>query len=408
MESQQRMDDAATSQWGRVAVDGTVYVRTREGERPVGSWHAGSATEGLEYYARRYAELAADVTLLEHRLSADAAHAKDVLAAATRLRAGLPEARVVGDLDALDVRLRELEAAAKDRMMALAAARAEERVRATEAKRALVEEAELLAQSSGWKTAGDRLRAIAEEWRAVRGADRKTETELWQRFVAARDEFSRRRGAHFAALKEQRDAVRARKEELIARAEALAESSDWRSTAAQLRDLTAQWKEVGRAGKDVDDALWSRFRAAQDRFFTRRSAAHSERETEWRRNADAREQLVKEAEALDPHTDPEGVRRRLRELKARYAAVGRVPREAEANLDRRLEAVEERLRNADAGRSRARDASTSPLVIRLRESIAKLEDRVARAKAAGDQQAADQAETALNTQRQWLAQAERR
>src|SRR5215207_4468414 len=44
------------SLWGRVDDDGTVYVRTADGERLVGSWQAGEPAEGLAHYARRYAD----------------------------------------------------------------------------------------------------------------------------------------------------------------------------------------------------------------------------------------------------------------------------------------------------------------------------------------------------------------
>ena len=55
--------------WGRIAEDGTVYVRTAdEGERVVGSWQAGTPEEGLAHFVRRYDDLATEVGLLETRL----------------------------------------------------------------------------------------------------------------------------------------------------------------------------------------------------------------------------------------------------------------------------------------------------------------------------------------------------
>jgi hypothetical protein len=38
--------------WGRIADDGTVFVRSADGERAIGSWQAGTAEEGLAYYRR--------------------------------------------------------------------------------------------------------------------------------------------------------------------------------------------------------------------------------------------------------------------------------------------------------------------------------------------------------------------
>ena len=56
--------------WGRVDPDGTVYVRTADGERVIGSWQAGSPEEALAFYQRKYEALETEVVLLEQRISA--------------------------------------------------------------------------------------------------------------------------------------------------------------------------------------------------------------------------------------------------------------------------------------------------------------------------------------------------
>jgi hypothetical protein len=166
-----------------------------------------------------------------------------------------------------------------------------------------------------------------------------------------------------------------------------------------------EWKSAGRAGRDVDDALWARFKAAQDPFFTRRSEALSARDTEYAGNLAEKEALIQEAEGLDPTSDLEGARRRLRAIHDKWEKVGRVPRESMHALEQRLAAVEQRVRDAGAT-SRTVSVTESPLVIRLRESLTKLESRLQRARAAGDDSLASETEQALTTQREWLAQAE--
>ena len=57
-------EDGHMSDWtafGRVDADGTVYVKTTEGERVVGSWQAGAPEEGLAHFARRFADLDMDI-----------------------------------------------------------------------------------------------------------------------------------------------------------------------------------------------------------------------------------------------------------------------------------------------------------------------------------------------------------
>src|SRR5262245_11496074 len=54
---------AHPERWGRVDADGTVFVRTADGERPVGSWQAGDPAEGLAHYARRFDDIRTEVEL---------------------------------------------------------------------------------------------------------------------------------------------------------------------------------------------------------------------------------------------------------------------------------------------------------------------------------------------------------
>ena len=194
-----------SSQWGRIDDDGTVFVRTSSGERVIGSWQAGDAEAGLAYYTRRYDDLATEVTLLEQRLMSGAADPATTRAHATELAETLPTASVIGDLDSLADRLSALLLAAQEKAAEKVAERQQARAAAIDAKETLIAEAEqIAAASTSWKVSGDRLRAIVEEWKTIRGIDRRTDDALWKRFAAARDAFSKRRGQHFAQLDAER------------------------------------------------------------------------------------------------------------------------------------------------------------------------------------------------------------
>lgn len=397
----------ASNEWGRVDTDRTVYVRTAAGERAIGSWHAGSLEEGLAHYARRYDDLATEVALLESRLQSGAGDPKATLAAAATLRSGLDTAAVIGDLAAIETRLAALTEAAQAKLEQAGVAKAAARVAAAAAKEKLVLEAEELAQSSQWKSTGDRFRAIVEEWKAIRGVDRKADEALWKRFAAARDTFTRRRGSHFAALDEQRGLARTRKEELVREAEALAESTEWGPTASRLKGLMADWKAAGRASKEAEEQLWTRFRAAQDAFFARRAEVFSERDAEQLENQKRKEALIAEAEALDPAADLRGAQARLRDIQERYDAVGHVPREAIRTLDTRMRAAEQRVREAADTDWKRAAASSNPLLDQLRDTVAKAEAQLAKAQAGGNANRIAEAEAAVAARKEWLAEAER-
>ena len=322
--------------FGRVDADGTVYVKTAEGERVVGSWQAGTPDEGLAHFARRFADLVTEVDLIEARLASGAADATHSLASIKRIHGTLADAHVVGDIDGLASRLDRLAGVAEEKAGEARAARETARSEAVARKTALVEEAEkIAAESTGWKSAGDRLKEILDEWKTIRGVDKKTDGELWKRFAGARDGFTRRRGAHFATLDGQRKQAQVAKEELVKEAESLADSTEWAATATRLKELMTEWKAAPRAAKDAEQRLWERFRAAQDSFFSRRSEVFSARDAEYKGNLDRKQAILAELEALDVEADPRAAQNKLRDAQAAWHDAGRVPREAAAGLDRR-------------------------------------------------------------------------
>jgi hypothetical protein len=166
-----------------------------------------------------------------------------------------------------------------------------------------------------------------------------------------------------------------------------------------------EWKAAGRAPRETDDALWERFKAAQDAFFAKRSEVFSARDSEQAANLEAKRALIAEAQSLDAKADPDGARKRLRSIHDRWEKIGHVPRDAKDKLEDQLGAIERTIRDTTSS-SRVVTVTESPLVIRLRESVQKLEARLGRAQQAGNAKLAAETEDALKTQREWLAQAE--
>jgi hypothetical protein len=394
--------------WGRIAQDGTVYIHALDGERAVGSWQAGTPEEGLAHFARRFDDLLTETELLESRLASGVGDPKQALSRVRTLREELAEPTAVGDLVGLLALLDHLQRHAEETLAGAKAARDQARTRATARKVALAEEAEQIGtESTQWKAGGDRLRTILDEWKTIRGVDRKVDEALWRRFSKARDAFARRRGAHFAELDRQRVGARHRKEELVVEAEKLVDSTDWGPTASHFRTLMAEWKAAGRAPKEADDALWQRFRAAQETFFSRRSAASSGRDAESERNVARKEELIAAAERIDPTGDIEAARTQLRGIQERWEAVGKIPKERVRELEGRLRAVEERVRSAANAQWRHVDPEFEARVAQFRERVEQYEAQAAKARAAGDDRRASTAQAQADQWREWLAAAER-
>jgi Domain of Unknown Function (DUF349) len=384
--------------FGRVDPDGTVWLITGAGERVIGSWQAGDTEAAFAHFGRRFDDLLTEVALMESRLESGTGDARKIKAAAAALVESLPEAHVLGDVDALAARLSSIVEHADTAAAADKAKREEYRAAQTVRKEALASEAEeLAANSTHWKSAGDRLREILEEWRTISGLDRKTDDALWKRYSAARETFNRRRGSHFAELDRERAGVRQAKEALCERAEELADSTEWGATGAAFRDLLTQWKAAGRAAKDVDDSLWQRFKAAQDTFFSARNAATAERDAEFRANAEEKEALLAEAEKLDT-SDLDAARAALRAIGEKWDAIGKVPRERGAELERRLRAVEKKIRDAP---SRGIDPEAQARADQFRDRAEQFERQAEKAAAAGRTKDAEEARANAEQWRQW-------
>ncbi|MEU8551716.1 DUF349 domain-containing protein [Streptomyces roseoverticillatus] len=395
--------------WGRVDETGTVYVRTADGEQVVGSWQAGSPEEALAYFERKYEGLVVEIGLLEKRVKTTDLSAKDAMTAIDHLRTQVDEHHVVGDLEALRTRLDKLVATVEARREERKAAKAKQADEARTAKEALVAEAEELAASEQWRSAGERLRALVDTWKGLPRLDRKADDELWHRFSHARSAFSKRRKAHFAALDAQREDARKAKEKLVAEAEALSGSTDWGPTAARYRDLMAEWKAVGRAQRESEDELWGRFRGAQDVFFQARSEVFAERDAEQQVNLTHKEELAAEAEKLLPVTDLKAARAAFRSINERWEAIGHVPRDARPKIEGRMHAVERAIQEAEEAEWRRTNpearARAAGLTGQLQAAVDKLQEQVDKARAAGNDAKADKLSKELEGRKALLDQA---
>ncbi|MFH8580057.1 DUF349 domain-containing protein [Streptomyces zaomyceticus] len=395
--------------WGRVDETGTVYVRTAEGEKVVGSWQAGTPEEALAYFERKYEGLVVEIGLLEKRVRTTDLSAKDATAAIEHIRQQIDEHHAVGDLAALATRLDKLVETVDSRREERKAQKAKQTDEARVAKEKLVTEAEELAQSEQWRSAGERLRALVDTWKGLPRLDRKSDDELWHRFSHARSAFSKRRKAHFASLDAQREDARKAKERLVTEAESLSNSTDWGTTAARYRDLMAEWKAAGRAQREHEDDLWNRFRGAQDVFFAARGDVFAERDAEQTENLKLKEELATEAEKLLPVSDLKAARAAFRSLNERWEAIGHVPRDARPKVEGRMHTVERAIQEVEESEWRRTNpearARAAGLTGQLQDAVEKLRKQVDAARAAGNDAKADKLARELEGRQALLDQA---
>ena len=399
------------SSFGRVADDGTVYVRIGETERSVGQIPDSTPEQALAFFERRAEALEVEVGLLAQRVRNGALNPEEARKSVQNLRASILEANAVGDLEGLAARLDPLT----EVIDAQAELRREEKARALAGARTRKEEmvvlAEKLAVSSDWGTGVQKYRDLLEEWKTLPRLDRSADDELWHRFSTARTTYTRRRKAHFAELSIQQNEAKQVKEGIIAEAESLAQSSDWGATASAFRQLMTRWKAAGGAGRHVDDALWAKFRGIQDEFFTRRSEVFSAQDEEFQGNLATKLELLGKAESeILPVSDVAKARAAYRDFIAAFNALGRVPSDQMKSIDSRVRAIESAIDEADKRewartdpQTRARAQETVNL---FATQISKLEEQLAKAEAKGDKSQIAKTQASMQTYQIWLDQAQ--
>ncbi|HEU4465625.1 MAG TPA: DUF349 domain-containing protein, partial [Agromyces sp.] len=276
----------------------------------------------------------------------------------------------------------------------------------------IVEQAEALAgqdpAKTQWKQTSAELDALFAQWQQHQQdgprLPKGEANELWKRFRAARSTIEQHRKAFFAELDAAHRDVRQRKQQLIERAEALAPRGA--DGVAEYRSLLDEWKQAGRAGKKVDDALWAKFKAAGDVLFQAKAEVDAKDDEEYRANLTEKLALLDEAEKLLSSKDARAARSTLNGLQRKWDEIGRVPRDQVRPVEDRLRKVENHVRALEDERWEREDpekkARSEGMLGQLHDAIAKLESELADAEAAGDAKAIAAAREALDARRAWL------
>lgn len=198
-----------------------------------------------------------------------------------------------------------------------------------DAKTVLCEKAEAIAtepsgDGNSWNKRAKALEDLQKEWRTIGFASKRENQKVYDRFRAACDAFYAAKREYYSGLRGEIQENLAKKIAICEMAEQLNQSEDWRKTTDQLINLQKQWKEIGVVPRKQADAIWKRFRAACDLFFSRKSAHFSNVDASYDDNLKAKEAVLKQLEAFDP-SEVDDVAGALKEIQAKWNAIGFVP-----------------------------------------------------------------------------------
>ena len=401
-----------TNKYGRVDSENNVYVFELGSERKVGQYPNVSPEEALAFFERKFADLEAQVRILEQRI-ANNVDAANISKQHQKLAADLVEPAAVGDLIALRNRVAALAPKIADLGAKRQEANKEASAKALESRLAIAVAAEDIANQDAaktqWKQSAEKMTALFTQWQEIQksgGRVNKSDADpIWKRFSVARSRFETNKRAYFASLDATNKAVRAKKNAIVEEAEKLAAAGS--DSVVEYRKLLDQWKTSGRTPGKSDDALWARFKAAGDIIHSKRQETAVVENGEQSANLEAKLALLAQYASIDPKANLAQAKRSLLELQKKYEKIGRVPKDKIRTVEDKLRAIESKVREAEQDHWRKTDPASiersNSMVAQLEDGIAKLEKELETAKKSGNEKSIKQAAEALEARKSWLA-----
>ena len=178
---------------------------------------------------------------------------------------------------------------------------------------------------AAWENKTQEVIALQNKWKSIGFAPQKMNVKIFERFRHACDDFFKKKGEFFKALKEGMNENLEKKKALCEKAESLKESTDWKATADTLTKLQKEWKTIGPVPKKHSDAIWKRFISACDYFFEQKNQATSSQRSVEQENMEKKKEIITRLSAIDESADTEEANKQVRELMKEWNAIGHVP-----------------------------------------------------------------------------------
>lgn len=135
-----------------------------------------------------------------------------------------------------------------------------------EKKRALIEKAKALQDSTEWRSTGDKLIALQKEWKTIGMVPKKLGDQLWEEFLAACNKFFEARNAAGAGQRNEESANLEKKRDVIARLTAIAEESG-DDLQAKVQELVEEYNAIGHVPFKEKDKLYKEYHEVLDKLY---------------------------------------------------------------------------------------------------------------------------------------------
>lgn len=136
----------------------------------------------------------------------------------------------------------------------------------TEKKKALVEKAQQLSESTDWKSTADKLIALQKEWKTIGMVPRKLGDKLWNDFIAACNHFfEARNAAHAGTRGEERENL-SKKKAVIAKLKEMMGTTP-ENAAETIKRHIEEYNAIGHVPFNEKDKLYAQFHETVDKLY---------------------------------------------------------------------------------------------------------------------------------------------
>jgi hypothetical protein len=135
-----------------------------------------------------------------------------------------------------------------------------------EKKRALIEKAKELQDSTDWKKTGDKMIALQKEWKTIGMVPKKLGDQLWEEFLGACNKFFEARNAAGAGQRNEEHANLSKKREVIEKLKAVAEEAG-SDIQEQVQKLVEEYQSIGHVPFKEKDKLYEEYHAVLDKLY---------------------------------------------------------------------------------------------------------------------------------------------
>ena len=206
-----------------------------------------------------------------------------------------------------------------------------------EAKTALCEKAEALADRKDIVPAFRELLAYQDEWKNIGPVAREYRDEIWNRFRAAATVIFKKHQDWFADIHAREQKNLEAKQALCnqledIKLEELTTSKLWDEATEKVAQIQTTWKTIGFAPKKDNQRIFDQYRALCDKFFNTRNAFYRQIREDLSTNLQRKQQLIERANALKDSTDWNKTSEKLVALQQEWKTIGAVPRKVSNEL----------------------------------------------------------------------------